>query len=201
MRRRRALDSKQAQSLNRPRRSPQSQVLGREPSQAQQQNQRDDPLRNDAIEAPHLQNEVFDRGQPESKIESDERGQKQKQPLPRQCQRSESDVARNAERSHRHTINHRKRAVIHHAAIPPLINRAGLGCRGVVNLQSQRGNHNAGHCQNCYRISHLSLMLQPSCSYCIRNLCSFTGFPLRKGRLRERRKWQHQLRSRSKELP
>jgi len=58
--------------------------------------------------------------------------------VPRERQQAQSHVACNADRRHRHAQQHRIRAMIHYAAVPALVDVAGLRSGLEVDIQSQR---------------------------------------------------------------
>ena len=95
-------------------------------------------LRDHAIDAPCTQGEFFDGSQTKRKAESNQRRQEHQEPLPRQA------PIRPAPGSPAIPIaatgmcsDLGKRAVVHHPAVPGLVDRAGLGVGRIMYAQRQ----------------------------------------------------------------
>ena len=129
-------------------------ILRPHPSQTQQRNQRDHPLRDHAIQAPHPQSELLDKRQPQRKAQPHQRAQKHQRPLPPKRQPTQHQVAGNPDRRHRNPRDLRKRAMVHDPAIPFLVDRARLRIFAIMYVQRQRGNHHANHRQHSNQVSH-----------------------------------------------
>ena len=74
-----------------------SDVLRRQPAQAEQRYQSDDYLRNDAVKTPDLQNVLFDEGEAQGKAESDQSGEKEQRTLTSQGKAGQRQVASDAD--------------------------------------------------------------------------------------------------------
>ena len=96
---------------------------------------RNDDLRSDAIQAPYLEDVLLDKGKPKSESQSHQHGKKQQESLPGQRQPGQGQIAQYADGGNRYVCNLGKRTVVHHAAIPLLIDRAGLRGRRVMHMQ------------------------------------------------------------------
>lgn len=103
--------------------------------------QRDDALRNDAVQAPHLQDRVFHVGKIKRIAKSRHRRRQGPVSLTQQCQQTDQQVSGDPDRGHWHTIDRGIRTVVDDSAIPVRINVAWLEFIGVVHLERQRRHH------------------------------------------------------------
>ena len=76
--------------------------------------------------------------------ETRECGRNEKAAAPHESEQRQHKVTGNAYGRHRNRTDDRKGAVVHDAAVPFLVDGAGLCARGVVDLKGQRGNDDAG---------------------------------------------------------
>ncbi len=95
-------------------------------------------------------------GEIQRKYQSKDRCNRQQDSSPDEREDNQRQVARDPDRRYRNVRNLCKRAVVDDAAIPLLVDRAGLSSGVVVNAQCQRGNHHACQGKQCNQISHPS---------------------------------------------
>lgn len=110
---------------------------GDKPTQAEQYEQRDDSLGDDAVETPYLENVFFDVSEIESECQAEQRGSNYKATLTHKGQDGQRQVPRDPDGRHRDVIDHGVGAVVHNAAVPFFVNRARLGAGGIVDLKCQ----------------------------------------------------------------
>ena len=77
---------------------------------------------------------------------------------PQKGQQRQHQVTRDADGRDWNVLEFRVRAVVHDAAVPLFVDGTRLGAGVVVNLKSQRGNHNAGEGHDCNEIAHSSCL-------------------------------------------
>ena len=128
-----------------------------EPNSAQERKEGDDSLRDDAVETPDLENVAFDVGEIESKGEGGEAGDDQKKALVREGKNCQKKIAGDTDGGDGNVKEDSVGAVIDDAAVPALVDGAGLRGCGVVHLKSEGGNGDAGEGQqgkeNAHRVN------------------------------------------------
>jgi len=129
-------------------------MLCRQPTYAQQCEKRDDSLRDDAIETPDLERELFDEGQAEGKAEPGEGCENEDKSPARQGQRAKRQIAQNANSSNGDTMDNSKRAMVHNAAVPMGIDVARLSAGGEMNAKGKDRDGGAGEGEKCNQIPH-----------------------------------------------
>lgn len=101
-----------------------------EPHDAEQRDERDDALRDDAVEAPHLEHAVFDAGEMQREGATDDGKDGKQNPPAKERKDAQDQVACHADGGNRNvgvgqfTVG----AVVDDTAIPVVVNGAGLGC-------------------------------------------------------------------------
>src|ERR1035437_4077553 len=130
--------------------------LGDQPAKTEECEQRNQSLGDDAVETPNLKNVFLDVGEIEGESKRWQQGSEEQSAPPQKGQQREHQVTRDADGRDRNVLEFRVRAVVHDAAVPLFVDGTRLGAGGVVNLKSQRGNHNAGEGHDCNEIAHSS---------------------------------------------
>jgi len=125
-----------------------------DPHKAEQRDGNDDSERSDAVEAIDLQHIFLDIGEIERETESTKRKDEERSTAPGERQAPQQQVAGNADGCNRNMQHFRKRTMVHNAAVPLGVDVARLGVCRVVDLESQRGNHDAGNGKEGDEVAH-----------------------------------------------
>jgi len=75
----------------------------------------------------------------------------------RKGQDCQEQVTRNTDGGHRNVPDDGKGTVVDDTAVPLLVDGAGFGSGGIVNLEGQSGDHQAGEGKDCNEIAHSGL--------------------------------------------
>jgi nicotinate-nucleotide adenylyltransferase len=85
---------------------------------------------------------------------SDQGGDEYQSAPTRQRKNTECQITRNPNGSYRDAMDHCERAVVHDAAIPVIVDGAGLCASVVVHLERKRRNHNSGEGEDDEKWTH-----------------------------------------------
>jgi len=107
------------------------------PGNAQQGDESNDSLRDNAVKAPDLQDGVFDAGETKGEGESENGGARQQDAPAQKRQKRDEEITGDADGGDGNMRNFGVRAVVHNAAIPMFVDGAGFGRRGIVDAQRQ----------------------------------------------------------------
>jgi hypothetical protein len=125
-----------------------------EPDEAQQRDERDDDLGDDAVEAPDLKHVFLDAGEINGKGEAGTGGKEEKQRTAHEGENREQEVSGNADGGDGNVVHLSEGAVVDDAAVPVLIDGAGLGAGVVVNFEGEGGVDNAGQSNEEDEVAH-----------------------------------------------
>lgn len=131
-----------------------------EPNCAQEREEGDESLGDDAVETPDLENIALNMREIEGEGQAGEGGDDQKKALAREGKDCQEKVAGDPDGGDRDVVDDGERAVIDDAAVPACVDGAGLGRGGVVHLKSQGGNDDAGEGQESKENAHRVVVFQ-----------------------------------------
>lgn len=108
-----------------------------------------------------MQHVFFDVGKVERKPQTRKRHKQGQTTPPRQRQGCHEQVAGNAQSRYRNVLDFGEWAVIDDATVPLFIDGTRLRVGGVVNVESERGNHHTGQGDKGNKKSHDSSVSDP----------------------------------------
>ena len=126
-------------------------------NEAEDCHQEDDPQGGDAVDAIDLEDVLLNVGEVEGEAQGCQSQYGQEPGALEESQAGHRQVAGNSDGSDGDVQDFREGAVVDDSAVPLGVDVAGLGCGGIVNLQSKCGNHDAGQGEYYDQIAHLDI--------------------------------------------
>ena len=125
-----------------------------DPKNTEEQHNRDDGKRDDAVEAPHAEDVAFNMSEIERETKPSNGCEYKNSALARNSKPHQNEIANDPDQGDWDSADYRIGAMVHDAAVPFFVNGAWTGRSGVVYLESEARHYGSDESERCNEVSH-----------------------------------------------